>query len=403
MSMEVPEKVDALLTTILSWPRGDGSPAELKFREWVAEQIRLAVGHAPSVLARGCIYVTVPRTDGKLSTTLFSCHMDTVDMSGGALVEVEGKPGVQTIQRKKLVYDAGFGLISIAPENKVGTCLGADDGIGVWMMLNMIQRKVPGGYIFHTGEESGGQGSNAVLKDNRSVLEQYDIALAFDRPRTDEVITHQGSMECASNKCATALVAQLNKHDFFYKLSPNGTFTDTKVYRKVIAECFNLGVGYQFQHGAKEEQDYGHAVALLEAVCKIDFETLPIDRDPTKADVYKPGFGNYGGYASRAYGGSQRDLELDERPWPAIPAKKAPPAPKAAPPADAPKVRAPQYKPLESVYDDLLCTAYDDLVSYLGDSPESAANDIVYLLAEIAQLRGQLTVFKALLEREGNV
>jgi hypothetical protein len=66
-------------------------------------------------------------------------------------------------------------------------------------------------------------------------------------------------------------------------------------------------------------------------------------------------------------------------------------------------VRAPQYKPLESVYDDLLCTAYDDLVSYLGDSPESAANDIVYLLAEIAQLRGQLTVFKALLEREGNV
>lgn len=409
-AVEVPETVDTLLATILCWPRGDGSPSEIKFRSWLDNEIQKAAGRLPVQLARGCRYITIPRPDGKIATTLFSCHIDTCDNAGGYLVPSEADPAVHVPLKKSVVYDNNFGLISLAADNKVGTCLGADDGIGVWMMLNMLQRKVPGGYIFHTGEEIGGQGSNAVLKENGAVLKLYDIALAFDRPRTDEVITHQGGMECASDKCASMLRDRLNKHGFFYKLSQNGTFTDTKVYRKVIPECFNLGVGYQWQHGAKEEQDYPHALALLEAVCKIDFESLPVERDPTKADVYNPKGWATGtrGFNTQSYGRASRqeDLEFDDAhlgSWPQVPTKKAPPAPVAQPkPAavDGPKMRAPQYEPLASVYDDLVLTKYDDLVSYIEDSPESVAVDIVMLLAEIGRLRSDVNVLNNVLLRE---
>lgn len=325
---------------------------------------------------------------------MFSCHVDTVDASGGQIVD--GK-----VQQKSVVYDEGFGLISLDKANKVGTCLGADDGIGIWLMLKMIEAKVPGTYIFHTGEEVGGLGSRDMLAKQREWLEKFEVAIAFDRPRTDEVITHQGGQECASQKCALALCDRLNKHGFFYKPSNRGVFTDTKVYRGVIAECFNIGVGYQSQHGSNEEQDYGHAVQLLDALCKIDFDSLPIDRDPKKPDpapAYPYGMGgNWAGkgWTGREWGNRKLFADEDEEELNIVPPKKS------VPPA-GPSVRAPMYTPLDSVYDDLMCTKYDDLVSYISDNPESAANDVVYLLAEIGRLRSDVRTLQMLMP-EGNV
>lgn len=393
---EVPTSVDPLLATILCWPRKDLSAAEFAFRTWLDNQLAQHKHARTYGGERGCRIATLARPDGKATTTMFSCHIDTVDFSGCELVD--GK-----VQQKSVVYDDGFGLISLDKANKVGTCLGADDGIGIWLMLKMIEAKVPGTYVFHTGEEVGGLGSREMLSKQREWLEQFEVAIAFDRPRTDEVITHQGGKECASQKCALALCDRLNKHGFFYKPSDRGVFTDTKVYRGVIAECFNIGVGYQSQHGSNEEQDYGHAVQLLDALCKIDFDSLPIDRDPKKPDpapAYPYGMGgNWAGkgWTSREWGNRKlfADVDGDEEALDIVPPKKP------VPPA-GPSVKAPTYTPLDSVYDDLMCTKYDDLVSYISDSPESAANDIVYLLAEIGRLRSDVRTLQMLMP-EGNV
>ena len=381
--IEVPKTVDALLSTILLWPRPDSSAAEFAFRGWLDSTL-MTMKVDVRTLNRGCRYVEIPLPSGQPSTTLFSCHIDTVDTNTG-LTNPEGG-----IAQKHVVYDDNFGIITLAKDNKVGSCLGADDGVGVWLMLNMIQRKVPGGYIFHTGEEVGGLGSRSVLAGNADILKKYELALAFDRPRTDEVITHQGGLRCASDKCADALCERLNKHGFSYKKSDRGSFTDTKIYRGIIAECFNLGVGYQFQHGAQEELDYVHATELLEAVCKIDFESLPIDRDPAKADPaptyptypkYTPhNYAGLGSVGTKNYGNaSLLDDDEEDVVWPA----------RSSTPAPAVSVPAPD------LFTEFTTGPYDTTLAYVQDNPDAATQDIIELCMEIAKLRAENRTLRA--------
>lgn len=301
----VPETVDPLLVKILSWPRKHESVDEIKFcaflQEYLRDTLKIQVIRRHQV---GAFSVTVPSSvdingviTERQSTTLFSCHVDTVD---GFVA-----PGV----RKDLTYDSNFGLIGLESKS-MGSCLGADDGAGVWIMLKMIEAGVPGTYMFHRGEECGGISAKAIAAKESAWLERFDCAVAFDRPRDNEVITHQGGAMCASQKFALALAKALNDNGpFEYKPSNSGVYTDTKEYRRIIAECVNLGVGYTDQHGHRETLDYGHLVAMLDACKAIKWDALPIDRDPTVVDP-TPQY-NYGGYQGRAY---QRpfDTELDE-------------------------------------------------------------------------------------------
>lgn len=392
----IPATVDATLATILCWPRPHGSGAETAFRDWLDNKIAAGNGGIPpSVLAEGCRYVVVKNTDGSQPTTLFSCHIDTVDTHAPNLYLVADAAGVTTVPQKAVVYDANFGYITLDKDNKVGSCLGADDGIGVWIMLHMIEAKVPGGYIFHTGEERGGIGSRAVRRENTDVLKLYEVAVAFDRPNCDEVITHQGGQECASQKFALALADRLNKHGFAYKPSNRGLFTDTKIYRDVIAECTNIGVGYTMQHGANETQDYGHACELRDAVCKIDWNSLPVDRDPKKPDpAYKGYTGGYGrshsAAATASYGRYLQDDEDDtdlQRAWSAaMKPASTPPKAVAASIKTGPK----------DIYDEFLTTTYDDLLTYIESFPEQAAADIVQLVMEIGRLRSDVAVLTSM-------
>ena len=395
----IPETVDATLATILCWPRPHGSGAETAFRDWLDSQIALRNnGLPPSALAEGCRYTVIKNTDGSQPTTLFSCHIDTVDVHAPNLYLVADTSGVSHVPQKSVVYDANFGYITLDNANKIGSCLGADDGIGIWLMLNMISARVPGGYIFHTGEERGGIGSRAVRRDDADILKLYEVAVAFDRPGTDEVITHQGRQECCSQKFALALSERLNKHGFAYKPSNRGVFTDTKIYRDVIAECTNLGVGYTQQHGNNETQDYGHACELRDAVCKIDWNSLPVDRDPKKPDAPYRGFADYSSYgrtnsaaASASYGrGSFRDeddeTDIQRARRSAMQPASTPPKAKPAPAKTGPK----------DIYDDLVNTTYDDLLSYIESFPDQAAADIVQLVMEIGRLRSDVAVLTSM-------
>lgn len=356
----VPTTVDPLLGQILSWPRPHGSESEVMFRKWLSDQIKRMTGQTPEVLAHGCLFIEVPYLSGAKATTMFSCHVDTMESSS------EGKVTDGKIPQKSLTYDPNLGIIGLAKES-TGGCLGADDGAGIWIMLNMIRAKVPGGYIFHTEEERGGIGARAVLAKHRDILKRFDVAVAFDRPGDHEVITHQGGVECASEKFANALVRMLKEGGLVqYAASSRGIFTDTKVYKDIIAECTNIGVGYTGQHGRGEDLDYDHLSRLNDVCIKLNWHALPVDRDP---DQVKPSAYHYGG---------------SRPPWPSVTAEPVQPA------------KSQQYLPMESEYDVLSTVGKDELAEYVTIQSEEAFQSMINLMAEIAALRAQNMLLRTL-------
>lgn len=376
----VPKEVDKTLVRILEWRRPFQSDHEVAFMQWLRDEIKER-GYVPSVESMGCLVVRVPMLGGARSTTLFSCHTDTVHSQSKE-------------RQQKLVYDAEMGYIYLDSKAEYAhsdkpNCLGADDGVGVWIMLEMIRAKVPGTYIFHRGEERGGVGANAMLRERRALLAEHQIAVAFDRPRTNEVITHQGGQRCCSEKFAQALAKALNDANsgFDYKPSSGGVFTDTKVYRGVIEECTNLGVGYENQHGPDELLDYAHAVALRNAACVIKWEALPVDRDPEEDDYKFGGYGAYRAGYTDDYGslyGSKYGKQESFFP----PEDKSAKKPKKGtvhtlPTRSAPSTASVDLDPVAEVEG----TSFTDLMVYCENTPDDAARLLVQLAAEVTALR----------------
>jgi hypothetical protein len=199
------------------------------------------------------------------SKTMFSCHTDTV----------HPKPNLN--YENRLVVDNTKQHVFTDGKQQ----LGADDGVGVWFMLNMIERGIPGLYIFHRAEEIGGVGSEYFAKYHEQYILNLGIqrCVAFDRHYCGDVITHQGT-KCASDEFAQALADALNQtKGFIYEPSDAGVFTDSANYTHLIPECTNISVGYWSQHSVKETLDYGFAVELLERVLLTNWEALPTERD----------------------------------------------------------------------------------------------------------------------------
>jgi hypothetical protein len=384
---EAPKTVCPILQRILCWKRPFESKAELEFMTWLHGEIKLRGGEA-QVRTRGNVVVEIKRSDAKKCGTLFSCHTDTVHHSSAE-------------PQQKLVYDADFGHIFLdknAPNP--GSCLGADDGAGVWLMLEMIAAKVPGTYVFHRGEERGGVGAHAMVVASADWLRTFDLAIAFDRAGTGDVITHQGGLRCASDKFGTALAAALNTAGGFkYTLSTGGTFTDTKVYARLISECTNISVGYMNQHGQDETLDYTHLVALRDAVLKIDWDSLPADRDPAKEESmpskypYVPGaYKGWEGFDRgpwKGYNPAHDDLDR----YPSKPASKKGKKGKSAPP--------PQQRQLElelAPEDEFANMHVDDIVALIEDDPATIAALIVDLASEVKALRAKVEYMKGALK-----
>lgn len=222
----------------------------------------------PLVDGFGNIHLDLRGTKNK-SETLFSCHVDTV----------HNKDGTQSV-----LYDNIRNELFIDEEDS--SCLGADDGVGVFIMLHMIDRRVPGYYIFHRGEEVGGLGSNWILKNKPDLLKQFKRAVAFDRKGTNDVINYQRGV-CASNEFCKALAKALNDSTPSFLYAPaRGVYTDTANYTSIIPECSNISVGYYAQHSKNEHVDLQHLLLLLNAVVKIDWETLPTHRDPAAVTTH---------------------------------------------------------------------------------------------------------------------
>lgn len=283
MTFRIPRDLHAMMT----YKRPHLSESETA---WIA---RFISPNKPTVLGRpgeGALMISVPLADGGQPSTLFSCHTDTMHRKAG---------------RQSPVFQQDGWMVTGEDD-----CLGADDGAGAWILLRMIEAKVPGVYLFHRGEERGGIGSRWMAKEQGELLRSFKRAIAFDRRGSTDVITHQRGQRCCSQAFAEALSLGLNTADetFLYEPCDGGSFTDTANYVDLIPECTNVACGYMSEHGPGEKLHIPHLLALAEACIKVDWESLPTERVAGSYESKWKGsaFPSYG-----AGGFGQRGLPFD--------------------------------------------------------------------------------------------
>ena len=211
----------------------------------------------------GNLWLTIVEPDGSPPRILWSSHTDTVHHD----------PGRQSVVR----HGAMVRLRDNKPRSLGrSNCLGADCAAGVWIMREMVLAGVPGLYIFHRDEESGGNGSAWIAENASDLLGGIEFAVAFDRMGYSDVITHQGC-ETASRAFARSLCDVLGGT---FRPDDTGLFTDTKNYCGIIAECSNISVGYFNQHGPREELDVRFLSRLRDTVVAADWTGLIRHRQP---------------------------------------------------------------------------------------------------------------------------
>lgn len=199
---------------------------------------------------------------------VWSSHTDTVHRTEG---------------RQTIHHDPDTGMVRLSKRSRKrgASCLGADCAVGVWIMIGMIKRGVPGRYIFHYGEEVGGQGSRGLAESHASWLESFRCAIAFDRRCDGSIITHQRFWyRTASDAFATSLGALLAPAGLTMRADDTGVYTDTCEYATLVPECTNLSVGFTHEHTPDETLDTRHAMRLLNALCTVDLSVLAVERTP---------------------------------------------------------------------------------------------------------------------------
>lgn len=283
----LPEDIQQLVR-IHTFKRPHGSKTVDYFVEQFLIEPHVNTGvHMRTLYSKGGEPLAVVITTDVTSRTMFTAHVDTVHRSAG---------------RQSVEYDHELGIMlkTHDPVKTDNECLGADDGAGIWVLLQMIKADVPGTYVFHYGEEVGGIGSSAIATEHKVWLSQYDRAIAIDRKGTEDVITHQGWGRCCSDDFAKALSAQLNMAGQNHSFRPDsgGVFTDTANYTDDIPECTNLSCGYDAQHTRNEDLDVEFLIRLKDALILVDWESLPTVRKAGEVDDLYGDYGNYGGWAS---------------------------------------------------------------------------------------------------------
>jgi len=205
---------------------------------------------------------------GDNPTTLFAAHLDTVD---------DGNPN------GKAFATNGIGRLILTSDH---TCLGADDGAGIWLLLEMIDAGVPGKYMLFQNEEIGQLGAKAAA-ERPDDFKGIQRMVCFDRMGTQDVVTHQTGRRCCSDWFAGALANALNHADeemnygeggFLYKRSDKGIVCDSAEFTHIIPECTNISVGYMNQHTHAESLDTAHLLRLRNALIEVDWEGLPTER-----------------------------------------------------------------------------------------------------------------------------
>ena len=250
------------LARALSIKRPHGGVGEGVMLDWIVDNLPSDAKYGFD--AAGNLHIDARKTT--TNRTLFVAHVDTVHRE-------DGPNKIRKTRNKWYAH---------------GSQLGADDGAGVAILMQLLTRGVAAYYLFTIGEECGGIGARHVAKEFEALLREFDRAIAFDRRGTDSVITHQGYGRCCSDAFAQSLSEALMEKSFdrlMYLPDDTGVYTDTAEFVDIIPECTNISVGYDFEHSTREELDINHFVTLANAVCHIDWDGLPTSRDPSVVEA----------------------------------------------------------------------------------------------------------------------
>jgi len=217
----------------------------------------------------GNYFFSIVQPDGSEPRIAYTAHCDTVSNDGVSVYH-------------PLCYNKEKDILF----RKDGNCLGADDGTGIWLLLNMIDAHVPGMYCFYQDEETGREGSVWSFKNNPEFYEFIDTMISFDRKGTEDIIATQKGDVCCSPDFQDALADALYELDggLNYKGGAHGSFTDSASFMDVIPECTNVAIGYDCQHGPQETQLVHHAHYLRARLVHVGHQLhslLPVQRDPT--------------------------------------------------------------------------------------------------------------------------
>jgi len=229
---------------------------------------------------------------GHFTGILWSCHTDTVHAATASLTHKISRniiaPASITNSNPRYKSES----LSLTYKDDTN-CFGADDGAGMWLLLEMIEAGVPGTYIFHRGEECGGIGSNYMAKYEAEFLSQFTHAIAFDRKGTNSIITHQ-----LGRCCSDGFAKEFG--DYLYNLSDTlinlrlddtGLFTDTANYVEIIPECTNISIGYYNEHTSVEWLNINYLQTLRDTMIKFGNITLTVYQSPIEPfdpyDYYK--------------------------------------------------------------------------------------------------------------------
>lgn len=243
----------------------------------------------------------------KVSKTLYVAHYDTVDndtlySTGGKFKRWDIKMQMwyeeviepsEELTRKAVSLKNGIAYLDMNdPTNDKVSCLGADDGAGLAVMLSLMAQGVVGGYCFTTGEECVGIGADVVKKTKADYLAKFTHAVEVDRRGYEEIIFAQGNGECASEKFTQWLCDKLGMGHYPSAL---GTYTDVATFAEVIPECVNIACGYINAHSVDEQVDLAYLDKLTEALAKVDWSIAPIVREANEFGT------DYGDWYSRGY------------------------------------------------------------------------------------------------------
>lgn len=197
---------------------------------------------------------------------LFVAHLDTIEL------------GHKSTQNHKTLYR--FDDLIVTDGNST---LGADDGAGVYILIEMLTNNVPGGYLFTTGEEVGGIGSTYAEKYHRYILEKYTHAIQFDRRGTSDVIYSMAVGQTGSKQTAQDICNLLNMG---HTPSNKGSFTDVANFVDAIPECFNISCGYNNEHSVNESLDIIYLEKLINRLLQVDFSSLRVNKKEDQKDLY---------------------------------------------------------------------------------------------------------------------
>lgn len=278
------------------------------FLEPVLKEIRAILEHKGYTVAMVEVgvgaglknYLIDVSKNGDTSPVLYVAHYDTVDRDTAFSKTRYGtKLTQQTTKTEERLYKSVIvedNIASLDISDVVNTnaaCLGADDGAGLAVILNLLQRGVLGGYCFTTGEECGGIGAREVTSDARgkAFLKQYKISVEIDRRGKDEIVYEQSAGECASLEFTQWLCDELKMG---HKPSAFGSYTDVSDFAEFICENVNISAGYIGAHTTNEQVCLAYLDSLADSLSKVKWDITKIKRKENDYGFKKSGKNHYG-------------------------------------------------------------------------------------------------------------